>query len=198
MAKQLKGILFTTLAIIVFMIAMPIFIMKPKVSANQVEEITNSNESVEASTKQNNNIIIKGNETVKVYITETGKIEEVNLEDYICGVVSNEMPANFEKEALKAQAVAARTYLASKKLNSCTLDEGIDICDSTHCQVYTSKEKRLEKWDASYANEPLLKTGTLYRVLLWRLRTILPTLRKYRCHLCLNLTICQPMVPGLD
>ena len=55
MAKQLKGILFTTLAIIVFMIAMPIFIMKPKVSANQVEEITNSNESVEASTKQNNN-----------------------------------------------------------------------------------------------------------------------------------------------
>ena len=114
MAKQLKCIVFTTLVIIVFMIAMPIFIMKPKVSANQVEEITNSNESVEASTKQNNNIIIKGNETVKVYITETGKIEEVNLEDYICGVVSNEMPANFEKEALKAQAVAARTYLASK------------------------------------------------------------------------------------
>ena len=153
MAKQLKCIVFTTLVIIVFMIAMPIFIMKPKVSANQVEEITNSNESVEASTKQNNNIIIKGNETVKVYITETGKIEEVNLEDYICGVLSNERPANFEKEALKAQAVAARTYLASKKLNSCTLHEGIDICDSTHCQVYTSKEKRLEKWDASYANE---------------------------------------------
>ena len=113
MAKQLKCIVFTTLVIIVFMIAMPIFIMKPKVSANQVEEITNSNESVEASTKQNNNIIIKGNETVKVYITETGKIEEVNLEDYICGVVSNEMPANFEKEALKAQAVAARPTLSS-------------------------------------------------------------------------------------
>ena len=63
------------------------------------------------------------------------------------------MPANFEKEALKAQAVTARTYLASKKLNRCTLHEGIDICDSTHCQVYTSKEKRLEKWDADYANE---------------------------------------------
>ena len=157
MAKQLKGILFTTLAIIVFMIAMPIFIMKPKVSAkistNDVEKITDTNEVVEASTKQNNNIIMKGNETIRVYITETGEIEEVNLEDYICGVVSNEMPANFEKEALKAQAVTARTYLASKKLNRCTLHEGIDICDSTHCQVYTSKEKRLEKWDADYANE---------------------------------------------
>ena len=157
MAKQLKGILFTTLAIIVFMIAMPIFIMKPKVSAkintNDVEKITDTNEVVEASTKQNNNIIMKGNEIIRVYITETGEIEEVNLEDYICGVVSNEMPANFEKEALKAQAVTARTYLASKKLNRCTLHEGIDICDSTHCQVYTSKEKRLEKWDADYANE---------------------------------------------
>ena len=157
MAKQLKGILFTTLAIIVFMIAMPIFIMKPKVSAkistNDVEKITDTNEVVEASTKQNNNIIMKGNETIRVYITETGAIEEVNLEDYICGVVSNEMPANFEKEALKAQAVTARTYLASKKLNRCTLHEGIDICDSTHCQVYTSKQKRLEKWDADYANE---------------------------------------------
>ena len=157
MAKQLKGILFTTLAIIVFMIAMPIFIMKPKVSAkistNDVEKITDTNEVVEASTKQNNNIIMKGNETIRVYITETGEIEEVNLEDYICGVVSNEMPANFEKEALKAQAVTARTYLASKKLNRCTLHEGIDICDSTHCQVYTSKEKRLEKWGADYANE---------------------------------------------
>ena len=96
---------------------------------------------------------MKGNETIRVYITETGAIEEVNLEDYICGVVSNEMPANFEKEALKAQAVTARTYLASKKINRCTLHEGIDICDSTHCQVYTSKEKRLEKWDADYANE---------------------------------------------
>lgn len=157
MAKQLKGILFTTLAIIVFMIAMPIFIMKPKVSAkistNDVEKITDTNEVVEASAKQNNNIIMKGNETIRVYITETGEIEEVNLEDYICGVVSNEMPANFEKEALKAQAVTARTYLAGKKLNRCTLHEGIDICDSTHCQVYTSKEKRLEKWDADYANE---------------------------------------------
>lgn len=157
MAKQLKGILFTTLAIIVFMIAMPIFIMKPKVSVkistNDVEKITDTNEVVEASTKQNNNIIMKGNEIIRVYITETGEIEEVNLEDYICGVVSNEMPANFEKEALKAQAVTARTYLASKKLNRCTLHEGIDICDSTHCQVYTSKEKRLEKWDADYANE---------------------------------------------
>ena len=157
MAKQLKGILFTTLAIIAFMIAMPIFIMKPKVSAkintNDVEKITDTNEVVEASTKQNNNIIMKGNEIIRVYITETGEIEEVNLEDYICGVVSNEMPANFEKEALKAQAVTARTYLASKKLNRCTLHEGIDICDSTHCQVYTSKEKRLEKWGADYANE---------------------------------------------
>ena len=45
MAKQLKCIVFTTLVIIVFMIAMPIFIMKPKVSANQIGRSTRLNSS---------------------------------------------------------------------------------------------------------------------------------------------------------
>ena len=42
------------------------------------------------------------------------------------------------EEALKAQAIAARTYLASKKIKNCTNANGADICDSAHCQVYTS------------------------------------------------------------
>lgn len=151
--KQIKALLLTTVIILVFMITMPILIMKSKVSVDAAEQIEEEDDSVEVSAKQNSNIIINGNSTVKVYITESGQIEEVPLEDYICGVVSNEMPANFEKEALKAQAVAARTYLASKKNNKCSLGQGADICDSTHCQVYTSKERRLEKWDENYAEQ---------------------------------------------
>lgn len=160
--KQFKSLLVTTIIIIFFMITMPMIIMSSKISVGAAEKkgdikestkASDSDDSVEVNAKQNSNIIIKGNAVVKVYITETEQIEEVALEDYICGVVSNEMPANFEKEALKAQAVAARTYLASKKERGCSLCEGADVCDSTHCQVYTSKEKRLEKWDASYADE---------------------------------------------
>ena len=58
------------------------------------------------------------------------------------------MPANFEEEALKAQAVAARTYYINKRLNKCKDAErkGAEICDSTNCQVYMDKDEQLSKW----------------------------------------------------
>ncbi|EGO64068.1 stage II sporulation protein D [Acetonema longum] len=48
--------------------------------------------------------------TVRVYLHETDEIKAMNLEEYVKGVVAAEMPAEFHPEALKAQAVAARTY----------------------------------------------------------------------------------------
>ena len=74
-------------------------------------------------------------------------------ENYIMGVVASEVPANFEEEALKAQAVAARTFYMSRR-NNPSKDEkekGAEICDTTHCQVYMSKEERLSKWSKSEA-----------------------------------------------
>ena len=56
------------------------------------------------------------------------------------------MPADFEKEALKAQAIVARTYTIYKIQNK--KHENADICDdSTCCQAWISKEDRLAKWD---------------------------------------------------
>ncbi|MGL5353297.1 MAG: stage II sporulation protein D, partial [Clostridium sp.] len=54
-------------------------------------------------------------------------------------------------EALKAQAVAARTYLAAKKNRPCDKAPGIDVCDTVHCQVYMSKESRLSQWKTNEA-----------------------------------------------
>ena len=51
---------------------------------------------------------------VRLLNESDGSITEKSLEDYIVGVVSAEMPASFEKEALKAQAVEARTYAMYK------------------------------------------------------------------------------------
>ena len=48
--------------------------------------------------------------TIKLYHTKENQIEEVNLEEYLYHVVSAEMPADFEMEALKSQAIVARTY----------------------------------------------------------------------------------------
>lgn len=55
--------------------------------------------------------------TVKLLHTSINKIEELGLDEYLYGVVSSEMPASFEKEALKAQAVVARTYTLYKITN---------------------------------------------------------------------------------
>lgn len=54
---------------------------------------------------------------VPVYRTVEEKVEKVPLEDYVKGVVASEMPADFEMEALKAQALTARTYIARMLAN---------------------------------------------------------------------------------
>ena len=52
---------------------------------------------------------------IKVLDDDSGKIAEVPLEEYVACVVASEMPSDFETEALKAQAVAARTYASARK-----------------------------------------------------------------------------------
>lgn len=88
---------------------------------------------------------------IKVFVDEENKIEEMYLEEYIRGVVAGEMPAEFEMEALKAQAVAARTYAVTRIRQlggaGCSNHPGADICtESTHCQDWISKEQRLKAW----------------------------------------------------
>ena len=86
--------------------------------------------------------------TIKLLHKETGEVEEVEIDSYLYHVVSAEMPADYELEALKAQAIVARTYTIYKALHP--KHENADICDdSTCCQAWISKQDRLEKWDKS-------------------------------------------------
>ncbi len=149
--KAIIPLLFTTIMIIIFLIVMPIITMNKKLCTTSSEQLPFQNTENNNDTAEVINTVAVNSNTVKVYITETGEIEEIPIEDYICGVVANEMPANFENEALKAQAVAARTFLVSKKIKNCSIANGAEVCDSTHCQVYTSKDKRLQKWDTAVA-----------------------------------------------
>lgn len=89
---------------------------------------------------------------IKVYIKDEDRVEEIEISQYLKEVVSAEMPADFHIEALKAQAVAARTYLLNRK--NAFLDsekpechKGADICtDSTHCKAWIGEEKRRGLW----------------------------------------------------
>ena len=86
--------------------------------------------------------------TIKLLHEKTNTVEEIKIDEYLYGVVSSEMPASFEIEALKAQAIVARTYTIYKILNK--KHENADICDdSTCCQAWISKEDRLARWEES-------------------------------------------------
>lgn len=87
---------------------------------------------------------------IKVYITKERKIKVMNLEDYVRGVVSAEMPAKFGIEALKAQAVAARTYALAHMEEfggtKSSYANGGDVCDTVNCQAYMGKDERFALW----------------------------------------------------
>jgi len=87
--------------------------------------------------------------TIRLLHNQTGEVQELPLDIYLYGVVSSEMPANFEEEALKAQAVVARTYTIFKMRNgSKHTENGADICDSSFCcQAWISKENRMARWE---------------------------------------------------
>ena len=85
---------------------------------------------------------------IKLLHQNTGEVEEVELDTYLCNVVSAEMPADFEIEALKAQAVVARTYTIYKIQNK--KHDNADICDDSNCcQAWVTKETRLSRWEES-------------------------------------------------
>lgn len=84
--------------------------------------------------------IFKG-ETIAVFDPDTEEVFSVPLEEYVLKVLSKEMPASFEKEALKAQAVAIRTYTLKKKQTKNEKHPKATVCtDSNHCMAYLKDE----------------------------------------------------------
>ena len=101
--------------------------------------------TIPATTKQQ----IKEPEENNIYIkiNKNNNIETLNLEDYIVGVVAGEMPASFNEEALKAQAIVSRTYAMYKIKN---FDNAYDVETTTDDQVYNSVTEMKEKWKSDF------------------------------------------------
>ncbi len=89
---------------------------------------------------------------VAVYRASKEVVESLPLEEYVIGVVSSEMPADFEKEALKAQALTARTYIVKRLMMSQgnDLPKDADVGDTEFYQVYKSKEELKKGWGSDY------------------------------------------------
>jgi stage II sporulation protein D len=77
--------------------------------------------------------------TLEVTASPEGRVALVNvlgIEEYLYGVVTKELPALFGQEPLKAQAVAARTYMLARKQAAPHKNQSADICDTQHCQAF--------------------------------------------------------------
>ena len=98
---------------------------------------------------------------VKLLHLSTNEVEEVKLDEYLCNVISAEMPVDYNIEALKAQAIVARTYTIYKIIHNSGKHDGADICDSSNCcQAWISKEGRFSRWDEEKREENWNKIST--------------------------------------
>ena len=143
-----KMLLYILSFIILFFILPIIFTITPKAETEEVvsniENVTQEQPEPEAETITYD---YQKYQTIKLLHSGSGQIEELPIDEYLYGVVSSEMPANYEVEALKAQAIVARTYTIYQIMNNSGKHPGADICDnSTCCQAWISKDERLSKW----------------------------------------------------
>ena len=107
--------------------------------------------------KEKNIIEYKANETIRVRCTKTGEIIAMDINDYLRGVVPSEMPPSYNLEALKAQAVVARTY-TYRKMMTHGEGEDADMCDDhNHCQAFYDKDTLFSIWKKRGFSDELIE-----------------------------------------
>lgn len=93
--------------------------------------------------------------SVQIAVSVGGTVREMDLETYVAGVTAAEMPASFPEEALKAQAIAARTFAQSRRASGGDdVHPDADVCDDyTHCAAYLDLETQAEAQWGGEADE---------------------------------------------
>lgn len=113
-----------------------------KLSESSIEEIIINSSTLNTTIPSNSN-----KEELDYMVTlkrNDNEIIELFLEEYLIGVVAGEMPASFEQEALKAQAVVSRSYAMKRVLS------GIILFDTTANQVYRDEQYLKNLWGSNY------------------------------------------------
>lgn len=148
----MKQIVYAIAAIVIILLAIPsmLVLIYPAPAERPVQQAVEERGTPVSPTVQKQ--VKHIDFSVRVFRVETGKINTVPLEEYVMGVVAGEMPAEFEVEALKAQALAARTYitlrLAKKDFND--VPKGAHVTDTVKHQVYMDDKQKRERWGSAY------------------------------------------------
>ena len=142
----MRRIIVYILCFVVLCFILPIIFTK-RPQTVKMSNPTLAEENQEKKEEKSEPYTYKNYANVKLLHSKTGEVQELNMDEYLYGVVSAEMPANYEIEALKAQAIVARTYTAYK-ISKGSKHGNADICDDSKCcQAWISKESRFEKWN---------------------------------------------------
>lgn len=152
----MKSPLAVLLSIVLSSIAIPVIVSLISYSGEDIPHKIHNQVSVNLinNTKKeiNYETVNKEIPNIKVYNAKLGKVQNMNMEEYLYGVVAGEMPSDFDIEALKAQAIAARTFVIYRQEQGVSgKDKGAVVCtDYTHCQEYKSydelKKVKGEEW----------------------------------------------------
>lgn len=113
------------------------------IKKQESKETSNNTKGDTAHSSTTNNNNLSAGKVITLNRTR-GEVVKINLEEYLIGVVAAEMPASFNLEALKAQAVVARTY--TLKL----FESGRIITDDVSTQVYKDNNELQSMWGSSY------------------------------------------------
>ena len=93
----------------------------------------------------NNKVGASSSKYLVVLYRSNGKVEKIDLEEYVIGVVAAEMPAGFNIEALKAQAILSRTYALKSK------QTGKKLTDTVSTQAYIDINQMKSKWGNDFS-----------------------------------------------
>lgn len=142
----MKPYLIVSSFIVAFVLLLPAAIVYPYSGKNQAAPPAQPTTAKASVTKSPLPI------TVSVYRSAEKKVQSVPIEQYVIGVVASEMPAKFQLEALKAQALAARTYIVNYLLNSPDLNipKGAEVTDTVMNQVYKDDHQLKKLWGNAY------------------------------------------------
>lgn len=139
-----------SLALFLLPIAVISFVLKDKTNFNSIENKQEVLVTKLSSSKLNNLNIKKeqkNDSNISIRVLINGNVEAIPIETYVIGVVAGEMPASFNIEALKAQAVASRTFALFRKYRA---TGNYDVTDNTTTQVYISTNTMKKRWGSEY------------------------------------------------
>jgi stage II sporulation protein D len=152
--KKIKPFIVLTTVLIALTLIIPAVLVLPfsdehRASGKLGEDLTKT-----PAAKESNAEPASSDPAVEVAVFRTSKsqIENVELEDYLVGVVAAEMPAEFKEEALKAQALTARTYIVKRLISKDTLGvpKGAQVTDTQIHQVYMNDDELRREWGMEY------------------------------------------------